>query len=78
MKHWVFGPRHLQCQAVLKHDKRYIDPSSKRSGRCGECKACWRLFVHVSKSIGLSLPRAKRDGSIAGFRFTSRKRNAEA
>jgi len=68
-----FGPRQLQCQAVLKHDKRYIDPATKRAGRCGECKACWRLFVHVSKSVGRPLPRARKEGSIAGFQFVQRR-----
>ncbi|HVE25406.1 MAG TPA: hypothetical protein VNC22_08385 [Sporichthya sp.] len=67
-----FGPRGLVCQAALRREKRVMDPVTKLAGRCGECKACWRLFVHVLRAQGRPMPRARRDGSIAGFVFVRR------
>lgn len=68
----VYGPRGLTCIAVLRKNRAFIDPGTKLTGRCGECRTCWRLFVYACKREGKPLPRVKRNGSIGRFTFVHR------
>ena len=69
----VLGPRGLQCVQSLKKNKQYRDPYSGGTGRCGECRPCWRLFVWQVRQLGLKLPKLWPTGDgrmgFAGFRF---------
>lgn len=71
----LLGHRTLACQEVIRKNRNWIDPITKMTGRCGECRTCWRLWVMLMRKAGKRIPRADRSGSIAGFTFT--KRNKE-
>lgn len=67
--HPILGPRTLECAKSARREKQYVDPQTKRAGRCGLCRPCWRLFLWQCRQIGIGVPRARRDGSILGWSF---------
>lgn len=60
-------PRTLQCEKAVRRDRAVYDPITKATGRCGECRRCWRLFLWVRRRAGITGPIRWYGGKFAGF-----------
>lgn len=68
----ILGPRSLTCLQVIRKSRAILDPATKTYGRCGECRTCGRLWLGLMRANKRRIPKAGRNGNIAGFMFTKR------